>query len=454
MASTSEPGIYTPFPSFDEWNLEGLATEDFDSYAELLAQAKLSADRTVLEGAMESARRYAAVDTNAIEGLYEVDRGFTRTVATQAAAWEAMMEARGPHVRPAFDDALNGYEYVLDAATESVDLSEKWIKEIHQIICASQDTYRVYTPAGPQDQPLPKGIYKSMPNSPTLLDGRVHAYASVIDTAPEMRRLMMELRTEKFLEAHPVVQAAYAHYAYVCIHPFADGNGRVARALSSVYLYRFPGIPLIVFADQRNEYYDSLERADNGNPNPFIRFIATRAIDAMNLVRTMLQNIAPPVAETLSSLNELFDSGLQDDELVAAAIRLRAMALEEAKKQMQDLPVPEALRLSTNKLRFRNAPQPPPGYADIGEQGSWNFVATSSFPKRVNVFVHVGTFAKSSPDAASELLMATNPGDGLEVWMREIAPAASETLKLKLSAWTEAKIAELLEEVRKQAAKI
>lgn len=345
MAQVDESELYRPFPSFQDWNPIDLATDDFDSYAALLSEAKAAANGMVLSNAMDAARRYAAVDTNAIEGLYEVDRGFTRTVATQAAAWEAMMEARGPHVRPAFDDALNGYEYVLDAATQAVDVSEKWIKEIHQIICASQETHRVYTPAGPQDQPLPKGIYKTMPNSPTLLDGRVHAYAPVMDTPPEMRRLVTELRSDEFLRAHPVIQAAYAHYAYVCVHPFADGNGRVARALSSVYLYRNPGIPLIVFADQRNDYYDCLERADKGNPSSFIRFIATRAIDAMNLVRTMLQNSAPPVEKTLLSLNELFKSGAEDTELVAAAVRLRAMALEEMKRQVTELTLPSGLEL-------------------------------------------------------------------------------------------------------------
>jgi Fic family protein len=123
-------GIYKPFPSFGEWDLSGFDASDFDRYAGLLAAAKKSATPAALDAAMTATARYAAVDTNAIEGLYSVDRGFTRTVATQAAAWEAVMAARGPRVRPAFDDALGAYEYVLDAATESVEISELWIKEL------------------------------------------------------------------------------------------------------------------------------------------------------------------------------------------------------------------------------------------------------------------------------------------------------------------------------------
>lgn len=30
-----------------------------------------------------------------------------------------------------------------------------------------------------------------------------------------------------FVKAHPVLQAAWAHFAFVAVHPFADGNGRV-----------------------------------------------------------------------------------------------------------------------------------------------------------------------------------------------------------------------------------
>lgn len=440
--------VYAPFPAFADWVSEGLETEDLDRYANLLAEAKAGANQVVLASALEAAQRYAAVDTNAIEGIYEVDRGFTRTVATQAAAWEAMMDARGAHVRPAFDDALNGYEYVLDAATGQVEITENWIRDIHTIICKSQDTYRVYTPAGPQEQPFAKGVYKTMPNSPTLLDGRVHAYAPVLDTAPEMQRLIGELRSPLFLDAHPVLQASYAHYAYVCIHPFADGNGRVARSLSSVFLYRNPGLPLIVFADQRNEYYDALSEADSGNPMVFVRFIATQTIDAMNLVRTLLTNTAPPLQDTLSNLNQLFSSDSVDAELIAAGVRLRNMVMNEAKRQVSKLSIPDGLSVVTTRNRHLGGPTPPRGYEDVGDEGAWGFVAKCERPVRLHVSMPICTFFKSSEESLAELTMCSRADDQLEVWMREITPAATEMLKLKIAAWCEVRIAEFLARIQ------
>ena len=74
-----------------------------------------------------------------------------------------------------------------------------------------------------------------------------------------------------------------AHYAFVCIHPFADGNGRVSRALASVFLYRSPGIPLVIFADQKNTYIDALEAADKGKYNLFVQFIADVCTDTVGL---------------------------------------------------------------------------------------------------------------------------------------------------------------------------
>jgi Fic family protein len=149
---------------------------------------------------------------------------------------------RRDHVKSIIEDAVAAYDMVLDAVTAQVlpFVTETWIRQLHEVICASQPTYRVYVDSfgAFQDLKLPLDAYKKVPNSPTLASGEVHEYASPLETAAEMGRLIEELRTKEFLAAHPVVQAAYAHYAFVCVHPFVDGNGRVARALASVFLYR------------------------------------------------------------------------------------------------------------------------------------------------------------------------------------------------------------------------
>jgi hypothetical protein len=81
-----------------------------------------------------------------------------------------------------------------------------------------------------------------------------------------------EFRTDAFLGAHPVVQFSYAHYAFVSIHPFSDGNGRVARALASAFTYCAISMPIVILSEHKNEYRDGLEHADKGNYR-FVDFI-------------------------------------------------------------------------------------------------------------------------------------------------------------------------------------
>ncbi len=75
-------------------------------------------------------------------------------------------------------------------------------------------------------------------------------------------------------EAHPVQIAALAHYKFVYIHPFYDGNGRTARLLMNLILMKSGYPPVIIKKEDRLDYYEYLEMANKGDVKPFIRFIA------------------------------------------------------------------------------------------------------------------------------------------------------------------------------------
>ena len=244
---------YVPFPAFAGWLTEPFDGSLIDQFARELDRDHQELSSTSLNDAVEIATKWAAVNTGAIEGLYEIDRGFTYSVAVSAAAWSDIHLLKGAKAAASMQDAVNAYDFVLDATTKSHPMTEVWIRELHATVCASQESYAVITAVGPQEQTLPKGEYKTQPNSPlNFANNVIHGYAPPLDTPSEMARMVHELRTEAFERAHPVLQAAYAHAAFVCIHPFADGNGRVSRALASMFLYRSPGIPLVIFADQKS----------------------------------------------------------------------------------------------------------------------------------------------------------------------------------------------------------
>ena len=82
----------------------------------------------------------------------------------------------------------------------------------------------------------------------------------------------------KKLRLHPIKKSAYIHHELVGIHPFWDGNGRVARLLTNFYLMKEGYPPIVIQKEDRKNYYKSLNKADHGDLSDFASFIA-RAVN-------------------------------------------------------------------------------------------------------------------------------------------------------------------------------
>ena len=91
---------------------------------------------------------------------------------------------------------------------------------------------------------------------------------------------------------HPVEFAALVHQKFVYIHPFVDGNGRVARLLMNLALLRAGWSLAIIPPICRHEYIVTLDKAGR-TPAPFVRFIRDRVCETQKeLLRLMGQSIA------------------------------------------------------------------------------------------------------------------------------------------------------------------
>jgi len=71
-------------------------------------------------------------------------------------------------------------------------------------------------------------------------------------------------------QLHPIVAAAWLHHRFIRVHPFQDGNGRVARALVLLVLLRKDYAPLVVDRRRRDEYLHALGLANVADLAPLV----------------------------------------------------------------------------------------------------------------------------------------------------------------------------------------
>ncbi len=83
-------------------------------------------------------------------------------------------------------------------------------------------------------------------------------------------------------EMHPVVAAAFAHWAIARIHPFENGNGRTARLCQDFLLIKSGFLPTGIPKAKRNEYYRALEEADLGDGKDLVLLTANAQLATLS----------------------------------------------------------------------------------------------------------------------------------------------------------------------------
>ncbi|HPI12807.1 MAG TPA: Fic family protein [Catalimonadaceae bacterium] len=169
---------------------------------------------------------------------------------------------------------------VKEWAEESKDrpLTEQNIKNLNEIIQVRPFWKDALTPDGQKTRrEIKVGDYKAFPNSVILANGEVFEYASPQDTPIMMGELMAWYRNElEKQELEPVALAAIFHYKFVHIHPFDDGNGRLARLLMNYVLFCYSLPPVIIKHTDKEDYLRALNRADTGDLKAFVAYIANQ----------------------------------------------------------------------------------------------------------------------------------------------------------------------------------
>ncbi|MCI6822756.1 MAG: Fic family protein [Bacteroidales bacterium] len=149
-----------------------------------------------------------------------------------------------------------GLNMVKAQAVSQYPLTETFIRQLHRTIL--REDYTVYRnlPGGEHTSyVVHAGVYKTRPNSVITRTGERFDYASPEETPALMTDLVAWYREEEERGNLSLSElCALFHYRYIRIHPFEDGNGRIARLLVNYILCRH-GYPMIVIKSSDKDAY-------------------------------------------------------------------------------------------------------------------------------------------------------------------------------------------------------
>jgi len=181
------------------------------------------------------------------------------------------------------NEAIN---WVIDIIKEKRPLTENFIRQLHEILLKEEYWVNAITPEGEPTKKLIKvGSYKTTENHVKTKTGEIFRFATPEETPAKMQELVEWYRTKENEEdIEPILIAAEFHYKFIRIHPFDDGNGRLARILMNFILMRHAYPPVVVKTNDKENYFSVLRQADIGSIDPFFDYIATNLIHSLEIM--------------------------------------------------------------------------------------------------------------------------------------------------------------------------
>lgn len=309
-------------------------------------------------------QREWAIETGIIERLYTWDRGVTQVLiehgieASVIAHRGGVSQSEASHIKNLIDDQLEIVEGLFSFVKGDQPLTEHFIRGIHAKFTTHQDTTEALTPDGRLVQiPLTKGEYKRQPNNPIRPDGSLHEYCPP-ELVPDEMQALLRMYGSAEAQSQPVeVLAAWFHHRFAQIHPFQDGNGRVARALATLIFLRSGAFPLVVRDADRAEYILALEKADAGDLGSLVNIFSKRQREAILLALGLEQQVHQAkhaeqiISAAVQMLKDKFAAeSVRRGEVVGTAERLWKLSRERLSQVRNALQSEfRALRKITNQ---------------------------------------------------------------------------------------------------------
>lgn len=270
-----------------------------------LARRELIFDRPEYQAAFEEAVLDEAVYSSVIEGAF----------TTRKEAQAFIREGRAPKNKSE-QMVKNNYE-ALTYVLENIDapITKETIFQIYSLV--TKDTL---------EEPAASDRYRDEPAFVRSQRGEIVHTAPKAEQVPQMMDALVAFIADS--ELSPLIKACVAHFYFVYVHPFIDGNGRTARALSYMILlqagydfFRYFSISGVI-AEERSKYYKAIKDVedDGYDMTYFIDYSIGMLARAVKKMEDRLVNKV--VME--ERLNQLKTSGANDRLLAGAEWLLKS----------------------------------------------------------------------------------------------------------------------------------
>ena len=288
MDTEKQRQVWTPIQFSEKW-LEAI-TAKFDDLAPSWYKRReiLTENDEDYKEFLDRLKREHAIETGVVEKLYDLSEGITQTFIKEGFI-EAYIGHDDTNIAPKqlmgyLNDHFKALDFVFAFVQNNRKLTKGFIKELHALLTKHQKTTLAINSHGKTKSiELIKGEFKKHPNNPRREDGTLCLYCPPEQTESEMERLLTIYEERIAAETNSIIISTWFHHAFTQIHPFQDGNGRMARLLSSLIWIKAGLFPLTVKRTEKSTYIKALERADMGDPNPLVAFFSetqSRSIDS------------------------------------------------------------------------------------------------------------------------------------------------------------------------------
>lgn len=190
-------------------------------------------------------------------------------------------------------DIIN-HKKVLDIVFDeyqAAEITEGNIKKLHKELMKNPDQWSDSIHYDP-------GKYKIFGNVTVRASGKIHAYKEPEEVTPAMAQLIRitnkQLRESKTddINSHPLTIANDFHYKFLNqIHPFGDGNGRIARIFMNLILLKNDFPPIFIMNVDKAAYMNCFAEEEK-NPGIMLDFMADRLVESLRTKLAYLKQIS------------------------------------------------------------------------------------------------------------------------------------------------------------------